>query len=149
MNPGLSPAVQAAIGRRSGGSPVPQLQQVSPQAPMASGAVPQPMPTSAMDKKSTVPTTPKTTAQKYVPQNQSDMITSALVEQLKSNNQLEKQKLKVQQGASIQPATPQAPQMPMNQAPAQNMGQGVFGAPSSPASSPMNQQGNPFGQSPF
>lgn len=144
MNPGLSPAVQAAISRRASGAPVPQLSQVSGQTPMASGQPPQPMPQSAMDKKSSVPTQPKTPSQKYQPQNQSDQIVMALTEQLKNNNQLDKQKLKVAQGQSIQPPAPATPSF--NSAPPQNTGN-VFGAPSMPVSS--MQGGSPFSNSPF
>ncbi len=148
MNPGQSPAVSAALARRNTGGPVPQLQQVSPQAPMASGPVPSPMPQSAMDKKSTIPTTPKSPAQKFEPQNQQDALVMSLIEQMKTNNKLQSEKLKVAQGQSIQPSTPQAPQMPMNQTPPQNMGSGVFGSPTSMPTSAM-QGGNPLNAGPF
>jgi hypothetical protein len=146
MNPGQSPAVAAALARRNTGGPVPQLQQVSPSMPMASGTPPSPIPQSAMDKSSAIPTTPKAPSQKYQPQNQSDMITQALIEQLKGNNQLEKEKLKVAQGQSIQPPTPQVPSF--NQASPQNAGSGVFGAPASMSTSQM-QGGNPLSSGPF
>lgn len=133
MNPGMSPAVQAALQRRMTGGPVPQLQQTSPSMPMASGTPPSPMPMSAMDKKSSIPVQPKQPSQKYQPQNQSDQIVMALTEQLKNNNQLERQKLKVAQGQSIQPPVPQVPSF--NQAPPQNAGAGVFGAPASMSTS--------------
>jgi len=145
MNPGLSPAVQAALARRNMGAPIPQLQQVSPSMPMASGTPPSPIPQSAMNKSSAMPSQPKAPSQKYQPQNQSDMITQALVEQLKNNNKLEQQKLKVAQGQSIQPPTPQVPQF--NQTPPQNSGN-VFGSTTSTATSNM-QGGNPLSAGPF
>lgn len=145
MNPGQSPAVSAALARRNTGGPVPQLQQVSPSAPMASGQVPSPMPQSAMTKSSAVPTTPKAPSQKYQPTDQASMIAMALTEQMKSLTSLEKEKLKVQQGQSIQPAAPQVPQF--NQTPPQDSGN-VFGSPTSMATGSMQGQ-SPFSQSPF
>lgn len=145
MNPGLSPAVQAAISRRASGAPVPQLSQVSPAAPMASGTPPQPLPMSALDKTSKIPTQPKAPSQKYEAQNQSDMIVQALTEQLKGNNQLEKEKLKVSQGASIQPPPPATPSF--NSPVPQDAGN-VFGSPTSMPTSSM-EGGSPFSNSPF
>lgn len=146
MNPGMSPAVQAALNRRATGGPVPQLQQVSPSMPMASGTPPSPIPQSAMDKTSKIPTQPKQPSQKYQPQNQSDQIVMALTEQLKNNNSLEKEKLKVAQGQSIQSPAPQVPSF--NQAPPQNAGSGVFGSPTSIPVSGM-QGSNPLSSGPF
>lgn len=144
-NPGLSPAVQAALARRNTGGPVPQLAQVSPSMPMASGTPPSPIPQSAMTKSSAMPSQPKAPSQKYQPQNQSDMITQALVEQLKSNNALDKEKLKVATGGqAFAPSTPQVPQF--NQTPPQNSGN-VFGAPSMAVS--QQQGGNPLNAGPF
>ena len=138
MNPGMSPAVQAALARRNTGGPVPQLQQTSPSMPMASGTPPSPIPQSAMTKSSGVPKPPKTGSLSYAPQNQSDQIVSALIETLKGNKALDKEKLKMAQG--IQPPQPQAPQLSMNQPPPANMGSGVFGSPTTTAVA--NQQGN-------
>lgn len=143
----MSPAVRAALARRSQGSPTPALQQITPNAQAVNSPVaPNPLPQSAMDKSSAVPTTPKQPSQKYQPQNQSDQIVGALVEQLKGNNQLEREKLKVAQGASIQPPTPAVPSF--NQAPPQNAGNGVFGSPMSQPVSSM-QGGNPLSSGPF
>lgn len=143
----MSPAVRAALARRSQGSPTPALQQITPNAQAVNSPVaPNPIPQSSMDKSSTIPTQPKQPSQKYEAQNQSDMIVQALTEQLKGNNQLEKEKLKVAQGASIQPPAPAVPSF--NQTPPQNAGNGVFGSPAT--SSPLNQQGqSPFSNSPF
>lgn len=142
-------AVQNAINRRAGGGQqAPQLASVAPGTAMASGSLPTPMPASAMTKSSAMPSTPKAPSQKFQPQNQSDQIVMALTEQLKGNNALDKEKLKVAQGQSIQPPPPATPSY--NQAPPQNTGQGVFGAPSMPTSA--MQGGNPLssgGQSPF
>lgn len=144
-NPGLSPAVQAALARRNMGAPIPQLSQVSGQVPMASGQTPQPMPQSAMTKSSTIPNQPKAPSQKFQPTNQQDMLVMSLIEQMKNNNKLEAQKLKVAQGQSIQPPTPQVPQF--NQTPPQNSGN-VFGSPTTMATSSM-QGGNPLSSGPF
>lgn len=141
-----SVAVQNAINRRAmGGMPTPQLSAVTPNMPMASGSLPGNIPQSAMTKSSAMPSQPKQPSQKYQPQNQSDMITQALVEQLKSNNQLEKEKLKVATGGqAFAPSTPQVPQF--NQTPPQNSGN-IFGAPSMAVS--QQQGGNPLSAGPF
>lgn len=144
MNPGMSPAVQAALQRRNTGGPVPQLQQTSPSMPMASGTPPSPIPQSAMTKSSALPAQPKAPSQKYQPTDQASMIAMALTEQLKNLTKLEGEKLKMTQGQSIQPQTPQVPQF--NQTPPQNSGD-VFGSPSMPTSA--MQGGSPFNQSPF
>lgn len=141
MNPGTSPAVSAALARRNTGGPVPQLQQVSPQTPMASGQVPSPMPQSAMTKSSAMPAQPKAPSQKFQPNNQQDMLVMALTEQMKTNSKLESEKLKAAQGQSIQPSIPQVPQF--NQTPPQNTGSGVFGSPTTMPTSSM-QGGSPF-----
>lgn len=144
MNPGMSPAVQAALARRNTGGPVPQLQQVSPSMPMASGTPPSPIPQSAMTKSSAMPAQPKQPSQKFQPQNQQDMLVMSLIEQMKNNSKLEQQKLKVASGQSVQPPAPQVPQF--NQTPPQNSGN-VFGAPSMAVSS--MQGGNPLSAGPF
>ncbi len=145
MNPGMSPAVSAALARRNTGGAVPQLQQVSPSMPMASGTPPSPIPQSAMTKSSAMPSQPKAPSQKFEPQNQQDMLVMALTEQMKNNTKLEQQKLKVAQGQSIQPAIPQVPQF--NSPPPQNSGN-VFGSPTTMATSNM-QAGNPLSAGPF
>lgn len=143
MNPAMSPAVQAAIGRRASGAPVPQLSQVSPQAPMASGTPPQPLPISAMDKTSSIPKSPTAPSQKYQPTDQASMIAMALTEQLKSLTKLESEKLKAQSGQSIQSPAPQVP--------AFNQPAPMNSTPTSGASMPVSsmQGGSPFGNSPF
>lgn len=142
----MTPAVRAALARRGMGAPAPQLQQVTPNAPTPNAPVaPNPIPQSAMTKSSAMPTQPQQPSQKYQPQNQSDQIVLALTEQLKNNNQLEREKLKVAQGQSIQPPVPQVPQF--NQTPPQNSGSGIFGAPSMATSN--MQGGNPLSSGPF
>lgn len=137
-----SVAVQNAINRRGGGGmPAPQLASVSPGTPMASGTPPNPMPQSAMTKSSAMPSQPKQPSQKYQPTDQASMIAMALTEQLKSLTKLESEKLKVAQGQSIQPSTPQVPQF--NTPPPQNTGSGVFGSPTTMPTSAM-QGGNPL-----
>ena len=143
-NPALSAAVQAAIGRRAMGAPVPQLSQVSPQAPMASGTPPQPLPMSSMTKSSAIPAPKKSGSLSYAPQNQSDQIVSALIETLKANGKLDSEKLKLASGQSIQSPAPAVPSF--NQTPPQNSGN-VFGAPSMAVSS--MQGGNPLSAGPF
>lgn len=142
----MSPAVRAALARRSQGSPAPALQQITPAAQAVNSPVaPNPIPQSAMTKSSAMPTTPKAPSQKFQPQNQSDQIVMALTEQLKGNNSLDKEKLKAAQGQSIQSPPPATPSF--NQAPPQNAGDGVFGAPSMSTSA--MQGGNPLGAGPF
>jgi hypothetical protein len=143
----MSPAVRAALERRNAGSPTPALQQITPNAQAVNSPVaPNPIPQSAMTKSSAMPTTPKAPSQKYQPTDQASMIAMALTEQLKSLTSLEKEKLKVAQGQSIQPPTPQVPSF--NQASPQNAGSGIFGAPASMSTSQM-QGGNPLSAGPF
>lgn len=99
MNPGMSPAVQQAMQRRGIGASAPQLSQVSAQAPMQN-PLPQPSNPSDASKSSSIPAA---APQKWQPQNQQDFVVSALVEQLKNTNSLEKEKLKMAQ----QPPIPQ------------------------------------------
>jgi len=104
-NPGLSPEVQQALQRRQGGAPTPQLNQVSVGAAQG-GQMPPPMAQSGMTQTSTPPAPSQSGSQKYQPQNQQDMIVAALVEQLKSTNQLEKEKLKMSSGQVQSPQSP-------------------------------------------
>lgn len=99
MNPGLSPAVQQALGRRGLGAAGDQgaLTQVSSQAPMQS---PLPQPNTPSD----VPqgSAPQVSAaQKWQPQTQSDFIVGALAEQLKNSQKMETEKMKLSQGSGI------------------------------------------------
>jgi len=94
-----------------------QAQPVSPDARVAN-PTDQPLPPSQVDP---APAAPK---QEFQPATQDDLIIMSLTEQLGRNNKLEKEKMKM---AAPQEA-PAAPQMP-----------------SSPPSSPVQQQGNyPF-----
>lgn len=144
MNPQSSVAVQNAINRRAGaGMQTPQLSQVSPGTPMASGTPGESLPQSAMTKSSAMPAQKKTGSLSYSPQNSNEQIITALIETLKGNSSLEKEKLKLASG-SIQPPTSNVPQF--NQQPPQDSGN-AFGAPSMAVS---QQQGSsPFSQSPF
>lgn len=108
MNPGLSPAVQEAFARRQQGAPAPAMGQVSPGAAMAN-PVPQPLPQSQLTQASApqgaptgAPATPK-----FEPTNAHELVVSALVEEMKNNTKLEKEKLKM---AQVQPAPQPAPQ---------------------------------------
>lgn len=110
-NPGMDPNVQAALQRRgvsAGGNGA--LTQVSPQAPMAQ-PVPQIDP-SAMTQSSAPagPPTP-TTPPKFEPQDRTDLITMALIEQMKNDNKLVKEQTKM---ASAQPAPQAPPVAPIN-----------------------------------
>lgn len=147
----MSPAVRAAIARRTGsGANTPQLQQVTHNAPTASAPVnPNPLPQSAMTKSSSIPTPPKTGSLSYAPQNQSDQIVSGLIETLKANQSLDKEKLKASQGIPLPQAQASVPDF--NSTPPQNAGAGVFG---SPTTMPVNAQGggnplSPGGANPF
>lgn len=103
-NPAMSPAVQAALQRRmppQGDQG--QLDQTSPDARMAN---PSPQPTNPSDATRAI-TPPAAPQPKFEPQNRKDLITMALIEQLKSDNKLE------QQGGQVPPApTPQSQPMP-------------------------------------
>jgi hypothetical protein len=134
-NPGLSSAVQEALARRSGGSPTPQLSQVSPDARMANPGVPPPMASSQMTATSNPPAQNPTQSQKYSPQNQDDLIVMALIEHLKGSTQLQKEKMKLGQGQL--PSTPQTPPQPQGATPESYL--------SAPSTAVMNQQANPLG----
>ncbi len=133
QNPGMSPEVQQALQRRGLGTPI--IGQVSPDAAM-SNPVPQPMNPSEMTQASAPSGTPTPTAPtlpKFEPQDRTDLITVALIEQMKNDNKLVKEQKKMAQ--SPQP-TPQ-PTVPTPMAP---MGGGGFStAWSQPVAS---QQGN-------
>lgn len=109
-NPAMNPAVQQALARR-GGAAAGQgaLTQVSPGAPMAN-PVPQPMNPSEMTQASApsggaTPTAP--TAPKFQPQDRTDLITLALIEQMKNDNKLTKEQTKM--GAIPTPPSPSTP----------------------------------------
>lgn len=106
-NPGLTPAVQMALQRRGGGTP--QLNQVSPQAPMQN-AVPQPMNSSEMTASSNPELQTKRPSDKYQPKNRGDIAIMALAEYLKNDQQIQKEALKLKQGQinvpTPQPSTP-------------------------------------------
>ena len=98
----MSPAVQQAMQKRSGS---PALGQVSPGAPMAN-PVPQPGNPSSVNQASApsgqgaeAPVMPK-----FEPQNRKDLITMALIEQLKNDNKLDKEKMEMAKQPSPEPA---------------------------------------------
>lgn len=109
MNPGLSPAVQEAFARRQQGAPTPAMGQVSPGAAMAN-PVPQPMPQSQLTQASApqgAPTGEALKAPKFEPQDRTDLITLALIEQMKNDSKLEKEKTKMAESQpSPQPSQP-------------------------------------------
>jgi len=105
QNPGLSPAVQQAMQRRSGS---PALSQVSPQAPMAN-PVPEPANPSSLNQTSAPPSEQAPKLPKFEPQNRKDLIVTALVEQLENENKLEKEQMKMAQQPAPEPAPMQAP----------------------------------------
>lgn len=123
-NPSQSPAVQAAMQRRNMGMPSPQLDQVSPQAPVQ-GASDQPAAPSAGN--GSAPQVKP--SQGFQPQNQQDFIVAALAEQLKNSGKLEKEKMKMTQPSMgalpVAQTTPQQPPMP----PQMPMGGGGMGEP--------------------
>lgn len=84
-NPGLSPAVQEALQRRSGAQP--QLSQTSPSAPMQQQA-PQPAQPSEMTQASAPTDAP---AAAKPPTSESEMIIKALTDRLKFNSKTETQ----------------------------------------------------------
>lgn len=138
-NPGLSPAVQAALSRRQGGGQPGQMQQgqgaltqASPQAPMQA-PTPQP-PTTPQGQ---APNAPQAKAPAYQPQNQEDMIVQALIEQLKNSGKMKKDQMKIDQPSMgtlpVAQTTPQQPSMPAQMPPAPQgmppMGGGGMGEP--------------------
>jgi hypothetical protein len=152
QNPAMSPAVQAAISRRSASQPgnlqqgQGALSQVSLQAPMQSQA-PQPSPASDINKSSAPQIAP---TQKWQPNDQEDFIVSSLVEQLKNSGKLKKEMMQLNQPtpqpsmgtlpvAQTQPQPPQpAPNPGMTQAPQMGMGGGGMSDPN--FLKPMNSQ---------
>lgn len=107
----MHPAVQAALSRRGLGTPGGQgaLTQVSPDAPMAN-PVPQPMNPSDMTQASAPSGTPApTTPPKFEPQDRTDLITVALIEQMKNDNKLVKEQTKMAKAAP-QPTPQPTPQ---------------------------------------
>jgi len=122
-NPGLSPEVQAAIQRRQGAQPA--LNQVSPGAASATGI---PAPTSQSDMtQASAPSGQAPSMPKFEPQDRIDLITVALVEQMKNDAKLEKEKGKVARGETQSPPPAPAP-APAPQAP-QGGGTGMFNQP--------------------
>jgi len=97
-----------ALQRRGAGAGAGQLSQVSPQAPMAN-PVPQPANPSSLNKASAPPTEQAPKMPKFEPQNRKDLIVSALVEQLKNENKLDKETadMGAQPVPQAQPAMPQ------------------------------------------
>ena len=101
QNPGLSQSVQQAIQRRQ--EPQPALSQVSPQAAMAN-PVPQPATPSSLNQASAPPAEQGPEMPKFEPQNRKDLITLALIEQLKNDNKLDKEKMKMATQPQPEPA---------------------------------------------
>ncbi len=126
QNPGQSPAVQAALARRSEAPG--QLGQVSQQAPMQNPVPEMPNPSDA--NKSSAPATAP--AQKWEPQNQQDFIISALAEQLKNSHKLEMEKTKIPQPSmGAMPVAQSQPPMtpPMSGMPAGGGNSDMFSTP--------------------
>ena len=122
-NAGMSRAVQQAMQRRSD----PALGQVSQGAAMAN-PVPQPSNPSDMTQASAPADSAAVEMPKFEPQNRKDLITLALIEQLKNDNKLDKEKMKMAtqpmpepaQASVAPPAPPAEPSMPQ-----QPMGGGI------------------------
>lgn len=121
-NPALDGNVQAALARRGLGSAGGQgaLTQTSPGAAMAN-PTPAPMNPSDMTQASAPSGTPAPTAPalpKFEPQDRTDLITVALIEQMKNDNKLVKEQTKMAAAPAPAPSPSQpAPTMP----PSQNM----------------------------
>jgi len=114
QNPGQSQSVTDAIQRRQQGGSSPALNQVSPGAAMAN-PLPQPIPQSQMTQASApvgAPTPEAPRMPKFEPQDRQDLITVALIEQLKNDAKLVKEQGKAAAGETQQPPTPQAPAQP-------------------------------------
>jgi len=101
-NPALSPEITQAMQRRQQGSSTPAMQQVSPQA-TTSNPVPQPATSSSLNQDS-APSAEAPTMPKFEPQNRKDLITMALIEQLKNDNKLDKEKMKMAVQPQPEPA---------------------------------------------
>lgn len=114
-NPGLSREVQIAMQRRQQGTPSPALGQVSPQAANAP-QMPAPMPQGEMTGESAPPTSKPVQAPKFEAQDRKDLIVLSLIEQLKNDNKLDKEKSQI--------APPAAPAQPAPNA--MGMGGGSF-----------------------
>ena len=122
QNPGLSQAVQEAMQRRQGA-----LNQTSPQAPMAN-PVPQPATPSSLTQASAPTDTAPVEMPKFEPQNRKDLIVLSLIEQLKNDNKLDKEKMKMATQPMPEPAQASVappPQATPPQAPQQPMGGGI------------------------
>ena len=120
-NPGLSPELLEAQRRRSQGNPSPALNQMSPGAANAS-SLPQPATPSSLTQAS-APGGEAPAMPRFEPQNRKDLIVMSLIEQLKNDNKLDKEKMKMATQpmpepaqASVappsQPTQTQAPQTP-------------------------------------
>lgn len=141
QNPGMSPEVMEAMARRQGGESSPALQQQSPGAPSAQ-PMPAPIPQGDMTQASgpqgaVTPEAPS--MPKFEPQDRQDLITLALIEQLKNDGKMLKEQGKMAAG------TPQTPPAPAPQAGAA-MGGG--GGMSYNYQRPMGGGGNGFSMSP-
>jgi len=112
-NPGLSSAVQAALQRR-GGAAAGQgaLTQVSPGAAMAN-PVPQPMNPSDVNMASAPPSTQPVQMPKFEPQDRTDLITLALIEQMKNDTKLTKEQTKLASQPAPQPMAQAPTTLPM------------------------------------
>jgi len=140
-NPGLSPELLEAQRRRSQGNPSPALNQMSPGAANAS-SLPQPATPSSLTQAS-APGGEAPAMPRFEPQNRKDLIVMSLIEQLKNDNKLDKEKMKMATQPMPEPA--QASVAPPPQAVPQAQPQGGGGFSLSPGIQPMarNQmQGN-------
>ena len=126
MPTGMTPELNQAIARRAGQPGQPALGQTSPTAPTAS---PVPAPAPLPPSQASAPTDAQAVKMpKFEPQNRKDLITLALVEQLKNENKLDKEK--AQLGAQPSPEPAQASAAP--QAAPSTGGGGVQGFSLSP-----------------
>lgn len=125
-NPGLSPEIMQAMQRRQGGESSPALNQVSPGAPSAQ--LPPPVPQAGLTQASAPQGPPAGEAPampKFEAQNRKDLITLALIEQLKNDNKLDKEKAKMGQQPSPEPAQASVAPPPVAPAPPQGGGNGM------------------------
>ena len=125
-NPGLSPELLEAQRRRSQGNPSPALNQMSPGAANAS-SLPQPATPSSLTQAS-APGGEAPAMPKFEPQNRKDLIVMSLIEQLKNDNKLDKEKMKMATQPMPEPAQASVappPQATPPQAPQQPMGGGI------------------------
>jgi len=134
----MSPEIMQAMKRRDGGQTPP------PDAPISQPV--QPMPQGEMTQASgpagaATPQAPK--MPKFEPQDRQDLITVALIEQLKNDGKLVKEQGKAPVGA---PQTPPAPQQPAPAPQGQAMGGGSFSMSSGfEQPMPVNQMQSNYG----